>query len=111
LGLPYRRVRAGLAAAAAAARAVVRGFGDMTAEEVADLTGLSVGDARAARAREYSESFVLHSGDLADLQRELRRQGLHAVRGGRFLTASGRHDKGTAVRAYLAAHPAVSWGV
>lgn len=111
LGVPYQEVRAGLAAAAAAAGAEVRGFGDMTDEEVAELTNLSPAGAQAARARRFSETFLLLQGDVDALQQELGRRGLQAVRGGRFLTASGRHDKGTAVRAYLARRPGVSWAV
>lgn len=111
LGVAYRQVRVGLSAAAAAAGAQIRGYGDMSDEEVADLTNLSTDQARAARSRRFSESFLLVRGDLAELQRELNRRGLQATRGGRLLTASGRHDKGTAVRAYLARRPAVSWAV
>jgi len=111
-GTPYDQVRAGLAAAAAAADVTVRGFGDMSDAEVAELTGLTLAAARAARARAYSESFVVLRGSVTALQAELRRRGLRAVRGGRFLTVTGLHDKGTAVRAILARRlPATSWAV
>lgn len=111
-GVPYDQVRQGLAAAAAAAEVTVRGFGDMTNDEVSELTGLEPAAARAARSRGYTESFVVLRGDVGALLRELQRRGLRAVRGGRFLTAMGRHDKGTAVRAILARRlPATSWAV
>jgi mannosyl-3-phosphoglycerate phosphatase len=110
-GVPYARLRAALAAAAGAAGAVVRGFGDMDELEVAQLTGLTATAAAAARRREWSESFLLVHGELPRLRFELHRRGLQVFRGGRFLTATGRHDKGTAVRAMLARTPAMSWAV
>jgi mannosyl-3-phosphoglycerate phosphatase len=111
VGVPYRRVRAGLAAAASAVGATVRGFGDMTDDEVGELTGLTPAAAAMARAREHSECFVLLRGDAVALGRALGRHGLRMTQGGRFLTAMGRHDKGTAVRAFLAQCSAQSWAV
>ncbi len=110
-GVPSRRVREGLAAAAEAAGATVHGFGDMDSEEVAARTGLPLDAARAARWRDWSETFLLLDGDAGALAEQLRRRGLRMVQGGRFLTASGPHDKGTAVRSVLSRWAAVSWGV
>lgn len=111
VGRPYGHVRAGLAEAARDAGATVRGFGDMDSGEVARLTGLDPPAVAAARRRELSETFLLLDGDLPALLHELSRRDLQAVQGGRFLTVSGRHDKGTAVRAFLSRAPAESWGV
>lgn len=101
LGQPYQLVRRLLAEAAAEAGARVRGYGDMTADEVAAETGLSPAEARRARARQWSETFVLTSGDPAAVAAALERRGLRAVRGARFLTAMGDHDKGEAARLVL----------
>jgi predicted mannosyl-3-phosphoglycerate phosphatase (HAD superfamily) len=54
---------------------------------------------------------VLLRGDAAALAGRLPRHGLRMTRGGRFLTAIGRHDKGTAVRAFLQGRSAQSWAV
>ncbi|MEZ5715099.1 MAG: HAD hydrolase family protein [Paracoccaceae bacterium] len=67
-----------------------RGFGDIDVAELADLTGLSPAAARAAKARAFTEP-GLWTGPAADLPAFLsaaRAQGLHARRGGRFLTLS-----------------------
>jgi mannosyl-3-phosphoglycerate phosphatase len=101
LGLPYEKVRGTLAEAAAEAGARVRGYGDMTADEVAAETGLSRAEAVRARSRQWSETFLVTSGDPAAVGAALARRGLRAVVGARFLTAMGDHDKGEAARLVL----------
>jgi mannosyl-3-phosphoglycerate phosphatase family protein len=101
LGTPYQVVREALAGAAADAGVRVRGYGDMTAEEVAAETGLSLPEAVRARSRQWSETFLVTEGDPAALAAALRRRGLRTVRGARFLTAMGDHDKGEAARLVL----------
>jgi mannosyl-3-phosphoglycerate phosphatase len=102
LGTPYDVVRESLAEAAAEAGARVRGYGDMTADEVAAETGLSPAEAARARSRQWSETFLVTEGDPAAVAGALRRRGLRAVRGARFLTAMGNHDKGEAALLVLA---------
>lgn len=119
---PYRVVEFGVAYArlAEALRELrwvvdhpLRGFADMSAEEVAGLTGLDLPGARRAKAREYDEPFVaeLHPGEADRLEEEARRRGLALVRGGRLFHLTGRHSKGLAVefltRLYRAASPRV----
>lgn len=99
LGLTYRDVRARLRSAATQLGLTLRGFGDMDVLEVADRTLLSVDAAGRAKEREHTEPFVV---DDLDLDETVLRSALDAVdldlqRGARFWTASGRHDKGTAV--------------
>lgn len=101
LGIPYPVVRGMLAEAAAEAGVGVRGYGDMTPQEVAAATGLSPAEAGRARSRQWSETFVTTSGDPAALGAALKRRGLRVARGARFLTAMGGHDKGEAVRVVL----------
>jgi len=101
LGLPYEMVRGMLAEAAAEAGARVRGYGDMTADEVAAETGLSPAEAVRARSRQWSETFLVTSGDPVAVGAALERRGLRAVLGARFLTAMGDHDKGEAARLVL----------
>jgi mannosyl-3-phosphoglycerate phosphatase family protein len=100
-GLDYPLVRRGLAEAAAEVGAQVRGYGDMTTEEVAAETGLDLEAARRAKQRRWSETFLLLKGDPVQLREALERRGLQLVRGARFLTAMGQHDKGVAVRHVL----------
>lgn len=115
-GKPYREVRAQLIRAARAVGVAVRGYGDMTDAEVAELTGLDPAAAARARTREFTESFLVE-GDapVEALRRALGAAGLRLLRGARFWTALGDHDKGTAVRYLLArlaeSGPVTSYGV
>lgn len=100
-GISYEEVRSRLRAASAEAAIPVRGYGDMTVDEVRRLTGLDRPGASRAMAREYSETFVLEDEDSEEVVRELRAAcmgaGLGLLRGARFWTALGDHDKGTAI--------------
>jgi mannosyl-3-phosphoglycerate phosphatase len=96
LGRPYQDLRRLLADAAAEAGARVRGYGDMSVDEVAAETGLTPAEAVRARSRQWSETFLVTDGDPAAVAAALERRGLRAVRGARFLTAMGDHDKGVA---------------
>lgn len=73
----------------------VTGFGDMNDAEVAGLTGLPLPRARLARQREFSEPFVWTGDDehLTELTRLAAEHGIRLVRGGRFNTLTGPHDK------------------
>jgi mannosyl-3-phosphoglycerate phosphatase len=66
------------------------GFGDLSPEQIAALTGLSVEAARLAKIRQFSEP-GLWSGD-ADQQQQFENQllakGIKCRQGGRFLTLS-----------------------
>jgi mannosyl-3-phosphoglycerate phosphatase family protein len=55
LGSPYSRLRGEFVSLRQRLGAAVRGFGDMTDAEVAALTGLSRGQARLARQRDFDE--------------------------------------------------------
>ncbi len=76
----------------------VRGFGDMTVEEIASATGLSETEAAMARMREFDEPFVFagdknsHEGLLA----AIRAKGFNVTRG-HFFHILGASDKGKAV--------------
>jgi len=81
-------------------RIPLRGFGDMTVEEVARLTDLSPERARLAKQREFSEPFLLEDGNrLPELTALAKDAGLSVTRGGRFYHLQ-RHgqDKGRAAR-------------
>jgi mannosyl-3-phosphoglycerate phosphatase family protein len=100
-GVAYEGVLAGLSAAAAEAGVVVRGYGDMTPDEISELTGLSVDEAARAKQRAYSVTFLIETEGAsvaARLGEALVPRGLKMVRGALFYSAQGPHDKGTAVR-------------
>lgn len=78
----------------------LRGFGDMTDDEVARLTGLGRRAAQRARQREFSEPFLIEDeADLPELAEVARARGFALTRGGRFhqLVGAGQ-DKVEAVR-------------
>lgn len=104
LGTPRPRLVAALAHAARRAGVRVRSFSEMSAQEVAERTGMTLREARRACKREFDEPFVLVEGaDRARnrLRAEIRSRGLHETRGSRFFHILGNNDKGAAVRKLL----------
>ncbi|MDQ2094618.1 HAD-IIB family hydrolase [Rhodalgimonas zhirmunskyi] len=89
-GEAYARLRGRLDAVPAVLRAKFTGFGDMSAAEVAEVTGLSPEAAALAQARAHSEP-GLWQGDgesETEFRAVLHELGVTARRGGRFLTLS-----------------------
>lgn len=89
----------------------MKGFSEMTVEEIAAHSGLPLEEARLASQREYSEPFIF-SDTPAQFQRLtslLQKEGLRLTRGGRFYHVMGQNDKGRAVqmlsKAYAKAYP------
>ncbi|MCA0939319.1 HAD-IIB family hydrolase [Salipiger pacificus] len=85
----YEKLRAALAGMPEHAQHF-KGFGDMNAAEVARVTGLPLANAALARKRRFTEP-GLWSG--SEVQQEaflavLSQKGIHARKGGRFLTLS-----------------------
>lgn len=97
-GVPYGKIRSFIEETRPVCP--VRGFADMTVEEVCQRTGLSLKDAVLAREREFTEPFIPEDELLLDLlEVEADRQGLRIVHGGRFYHLIGAgNDKGAAVR-------------
>jgi mannosyl-3-phosphoglycerate phosphatase len=98
LGVPYAEIRAFLAGLPDALR--VRGFGDLTEQELAALAGLTPAQAALAKQRDFTEPFLLEDAAvLPRLEGRAVQAGLQVVRGGRFhhLIGAGQ-DKGRAVR-------------
>jgi mannosyl-3-phosphoglycerate phosphatase len=101
LGVPYSRLVRELAACARRVRVPVRGYAQMSVQEVCDATGLSPSEARRAMAREYDEPFLIldcSAGAWSRLRTAIRQRGLSTTRGGRFFHILGRTSKGSAVR-------------
>jgi mannosyl-3-phosphoglycerate phosphatase len=77
----------------------LRGFSDLTVEEVAGLTGLSIQEADRAKRREYDEPFLLDGPPvMLDIVREIAESAGLSITQGRFLHLTGENDKGRAVR-------------
>lgn len=98
LGMPYSRIRVFMEQVRA--EYPIRGFGDMSVEEVAMRTGLTLEGAARAKAREFSEPFILEDERLLyNLQKDVQKAGIRIANGGRFLCFIGKgHDKGKAVK-------------
>ncbi|MDY6953053.1 MAG: HAD-IIB family hydrolase [Thermodesulfobacteriota bacterium] len=78
----------------------MRGFSEMTHQEIADRTGLPLEEARLAAMREYTEPFVFTDGPdrMRLLEGGLEEEGLKVTKGGRFYHVIGQNDKGKAVQ-------------
>jgi mannosyl-3-phosphoglycerate phosphatase len=100
LGLPHVAVRLALKEIAHALNCRIRGFGDMTTEEVAERMGLSSSDALLAKQREYDEPFLVESAPppVDAIRAKAEARGLRCTSGGRFHHLMGPNDKGLACR-------------
>lgn len=75
----------------------VRGFSEMSASEVAALTGLPVAEAELARQRDFAEPFVFAGAPDQGFLQAITDAGLFWTQG-RFFHLMGQHHKGRAVR-------------
>jgi mannosyl-3-phosphoglycerate phosphatase len=101
-GRPYAELLSALETAAATQGYQVKGFNQMSTDEVCRATGLSPAQAARARHREYDEPFLaLETHGRSRLLGAIQRAGFRWTHGGRLYHISGNHDKGTAVKAIL----------
>ena len=80
---------------------VIRGFSEMTPEEISKRTGLELETSRLAALREYDEPFIIVEPvvkDMVVLEKAAETKGLKITSGGRFYHIHGRKDKGEAVK-------------
>lgn len=106
----YTKLREALDGLPTELRAVFTGFGDMSAEDMAKVTGLPLDGASLAKQRSFSEP-GLFDGTLearAAFIKALAEAGVSARDGGRFLTLSFGHTKagrmGALIERYRPAH-------
>lgn len=105
LGAPRTALVAALRELARDTGVRVRGFADLTPEEVQGLTRLSGPAALLALQREYDEPFLIEDDHaVTTLSRAAEARGLQLSHGGRFHHLMGGSDKGLAVRTLLAAY-------
>ena len=98
-GCPYATLRRAFETIRDATGLPLRGFGDMTVDEIARRCGFSREYAELAAQREYDEPFI--GADhvfFGAVVREAAAAGLRIVSGGRFHHLVGGNDKGRAVR-------------
>ncbi len=98
LGMAYGRIRAFIDEIRDQFN--IRGFGDMSASEISEITGLTLKRAEYAKQRQYTEPFMLkRDEDIHMLQDAAIKRGIKITKGGRFYHMTGIHqDKGEAVK-------------
>ena len=103
---PYKRIRQVLDTVPLNLRQCFRGFGDLTAAEVAAATGLSLERAVLAKQRAFSEpgQWTGSTKAKAAFLEHLAQHKIIAQQGGRFLTLSHGSNKADQVRALIAKH-------
>lgn len=82
----------------------VKAFGDISAEEISQDTGLDIEAAELAKQREYDEAFELDGYDV-EIKRVLaliNTYGLSYTQGSRYYHITGNNDKGKATRVLIA---------
>jgi mannosyl-3-phosphoglycerate phosphatase len=100
LGIPYQRIREILAQIRNDTGVNFKGFGDMSADEVASLTGLNLEAAQRAKAREYDETLNLQGApdEINRVLNAIKEAGLNYASGGRYYDVTGQNDKGKATK-------------
>lgn len=98
LGKPYHEVRQILGQVRAELGVNFRGFGDMSAEEVAADTGLDLESAQRAKEREYDETVKLEGTpeEIGRVLSAVEKAGLNYAHGGSYYDVMGGNDKGRA---------------
>ncbi len=91
------------------------GFADWSDRQVADRTGLPLTKARLAKVRFATEPILWEDDEarLADFERALAKEGIRALKGGRFVHLMGTADKADGLKAvlklYREAQPEAEW--
>ncbi len=101
LGKPYKFILEVLTEARKSLGVPIKGFYDMSPEEISKICGLPLEEAVLAKEREYSEPIVVSDENVGPLELFLRERGFSLTKGGRFFTVIGGNDKGKAVRKLL----------
>lgn len=99
LGMPYHMLRDVLKQIEDAVETPLHGFGDLSIEDIMQVTGLSHTEATLATMREYDEPFLLEGPQalVEEVCRQIVTRGLRWTKVGRFFHLTGDNDKGEAV--------------
>ena len=100
LGLPYPRLVEALRSVSGRTPLGLRGYSDLSPEEIASRTGLTMDEARRARQREYDEPFILQGspGEREHVLKQIEDLGFRWTQGALYYHLTGDNDKGKAVR-------------
>jgi mannosyl-3-phosphoglycerate phosphatase len=102
----YGWICSALEETAAETGVTVRGFHNMTPEEISEISGLPSDVATLAAQREFSEPFsILDEAQAPELVAALEKKGLQWTRGGRFYHVFERGGKAAAVAELLRQYP------
>lgn len=96
LGKPYKEIRKTFSDLRDRLNIRVKGFGDMTAEGIAELTGLTLEEASLAKLRDFGEPFVFEVDPDERFIKAIEESGLHWTQG-KLHHIMGDNDKGKAV--------------
>jgi mannosyl-3-phosphoglycerate phosphatase len=96
IGTPYEKIRIAFIDLRQRLNAKVKGFGDMSAREVAALSGLTEKEAALAKQRDFGEPFIFEGEPDDVFLKAVDKEGLHWTQG-RFFHIMGDNDKGKAV--------------
>ena len=99
LGTFYPQIVVALDSIRKEAKVPIKGFSDLTAQEISSLCGLSLQEAEFAKEREYDEPFLIEGGEqeVKTVRQKIVEKGMNYVWGGRFHHILGNNDKGRAV--------------
>jgi mannosyl-3-phosphoglycerate phosphatase len=77
----------------------IKGFSDLTEEELVALCGLSRKEAEFSKKREYDEPFLIRGGEteVEIVKKKIKERGMNYAWGGRFHHIFGNNNKGKAV--------------
>jgi mannosyl-3-phosphoglycerate phosphatase len=96
LGIAYSIIRKRLAVVKKRTTANIIGFGDMTVEEIAKDSGLTLQLANLAKKRAYDEPFRIVAGNKKEILNAIKNEGLSYTIGNRYFHLLGNSDKGKA---------------
>ncbi len=103
LGMPYHMLRDVLKQIEDAVETPLHGFGDLSADDITEITGLSHADATLAKMREYDEPFLLNGPHtlVEEVCRQIVSRGLRWTRAGELFHLTGDNDKGEAAEVLM----------
>jgi len=97
-GIPYSKLREVFHQIKNLNPGKIKGFGDFSPQEVAELCGFSLQKAKLAKEREYDEPFILENDVVLNKIQDIANEAsLQITRGGRFYHLMGNNDKGKAI--------------
>ncbi|MBW2045169.1 MAG: HAD-IIB family hydrolase [Deltaproteobacteria bacterium] len=113
LGTPYWRLVESLKEIREELGLQIRGFSNMSLDEISRLTGLGKSACKLAIMREFDEPILVHenSPHFAAISHAAWRRGVKVVPGGRFCHLQGKNDKGQAVRILISWYKAIVYNV